>query len=92
MKYDITSDIILSAGDDMAAVHKIIEKMRSQPHGIRYEEAVKVLNHYDYTLVRKRGTSHRIFKNTRGDVFVLKDASPVKISYITEILAMVDGE
>lgn len=76
----------------MPAVHKIIEKMRSQPRGIRYEEAVKVLNYYGYTLIRKGGTSHRIFKNTRGDVFVLKDDSPMKISYITEILAMIDGE
>lgn len=56
----------------MAAVHKIIEKMRSQPRGIRYDEAVKVLHHYGYELARKHGTSYRIFKNIRGDVFVLK--------------------
>lgn len=76
----------------MASVEKIIEKMRRQPRGISYDEAVKVLNHYGYELKRKSATSHRVYGNKDGDMFVLKDKSPLKISYITEILDRLVGD
>ncbi|KTS84434.1 hypothetical protein NS115_03625 [Paenibacillus jamilae] len=76
----------------MASVEKIIDKMRRQPRNISYAEAVKVLNHYGYDLKRKGATSHRVYADDNGDVFVLKDTNPLKISYITEILERLVGE
>lgn len=76
----------------MASVEKIIDKMRRQPRSISYDEAAKVLVHFGYELKRKGSTSHRVYANKNGDVFVLKDANPLKISYITEILERLAGE
>ncbi|NUU74043.1 hypothetical protein [Paenibacillus xylanilyticus] len=76
----------------MASVGKIIDKMRRQPRNISYDEAAKVLNHFGYELARKGATSHRPFVNQDGDVFILKDTNPLKISYITEILDRLVGE
>ena len=69
----------------MGRIEKILEKMRNQPRGITYEEAAKVLESRGYVLVRSNG-SHRVFRNDAGNVFVLKEKNPLKISYITEIL------
>lgn len=38
----------------MAGVEKIIKKMHTQPSGIRFDEAAKVLEHYGYILERKK--------------------------------------
>lgn len=73
----------------MASVEKIIEKMKSQPRGVRYVEAVKVLSHYGYILIRKKG-SHRHFRNDAGDLVVIKEENPLKISYIEDILSRIN--
>ncbi|MFS0862019.1 type II toxin-antitoxin system HicA family toxin [Fredinandcohnia sp. 179-A 10B2 NHS] len=73
----------------MASVEKIIEKMKTQPRGIRYPDAAKVLNHFGYILVRKKG-SHRHFRNDAGDIVVLKEESPLKISYTEDILRRIN--
>lgn len=67
----------------MPNVDKIIEKMKSQPRGIRLPEAEKVLAAYGYYFKRQKG-SHRHYLNAQGDLITLKD--PLKISYINEIL------
>ena len=69
----------------MASIEKIIDKMWNQPRGISYSEAAKVLIYYGYELKRKRG-SHRIYGDPHGNVFVLKEEDPLKISYIKEML------
>jgi predicted RNA binding protein YcfA (HicA-like mRNA interferase family) len=53
----------------MAHEDKIIEKMKNQPHGIRMDEADKVLAVYGYRLDRQNG-SHRQYVNENGDVIV----------------------
>lgn len=73
----------------MASVEKIIEKMKIQPRGIRYVDAAKVLNHFGYILVREKG-SHRHFRNDAGELVVLKEESPLKISYIEDILSRIN--
>ena len=45
-------------------VEKIIQKMKQQPNGIRFEELKKVLVFYGYTMKSKTGTSHRNFINS----------------------------
>ncbi|MCW2278584.1 type II toxin-antitoxin system HicA family toxin [Heliophilum fasciatum] len=72
----------------MAGVEKIIEKMLRQPSGIRFSEAEKVLEHYGYALVRKKG-SHRHFRNSQGDVITVKEETPLKAAYIRDILARI---
>ena len=67
----------------MPSVEKIVEKMKNQPHGIRLQEAEKVLAAYDYFFIRQKG-SHRHYINKAGDVITLKD--PLKVSYVIEIL------
>ncbi|CAB3395949.1 type II toxin-antitoxin system HicA family toxin [Kyrpidia spormannii] len=69
----------------MARVEKIVQKMKSRPNGIRYDEAVKVLRHYGYELVRTKG-SHRQFRNQDGDVITLKEQNPLKAAYVEEII------
>ena len=67
----------------MPPVKKIIAKMKSQPHGVRLEEAEKVLAAYGYHFNRQKG-SHRHYLNSKGDLITLKE--PLKISYVTELL------
>lgn len=69
----------------MSSIDKILNKMKQQPRGITFKEAERVLIHYGYILVRSRG-SHRYFPNDAGDLIMVKEKNPLKISYITEIL------
>ena len=71
----------------MPTVKKIIQKMRTQPHGIRINEAEKALAHYGYSFSRQKG-SHRHYIDNTGDVITLKD--PLKAAYISEILKRID--
>ena len=67
----------------MPSVEKIVEKMHNQPHGVRLQEAEKVLAAFGYQFARQKG-SHKHYINKNGDVITLKN--PLKISYVTEIL------
>ena len=67
----------------MPTVDKIIQKMKRQPHGIRLEEAEKVLNHNGYRFARQKG-SHRHYINSFGDVITLKD--PLRAAYVEDVL------
>jgi len=71
----------------MPPIKKIIQKMKTQPHGIRIAEAERVLMHYGYMLARQRG-SHRHYINKTGDVITLKE--PLKAAYVTEILERIE--
>ncbi|MEX2415934.1 MAG: type II toxin-antitoxin system HicA family toxin [Paenibacillaceae bacterium] len=72
----------------MASILKMIEKMKNQPRGIRYEEAAKVLTHYGYILIRTRG-SHRHFRHDSGELITIKEENPLKISYVADILSRI---
>ncbi|MDR0350860.1 MAG: type II toxin-antitoxin system HicA family toxin [Coriobacteriales bacterium] len=67
------------------SVESIIEKMRTQPAGIRSAEADKVLNANGYRMVRQRG-SHKNYRNAVGDVMTIKDETPLKAVYVKDIL------
>jgi len=69
----------------MAGIKKIIEKMETQPNGIRMAEADKVLQAYGYRLDRQKG-SHRHYINNRGDVITIKEESQLKAVYVKDIL------
>ena len=70
----------------MASADKLIIKMQRQPHGIRYEEAKKVLESIGYKITTKNG-SHRNFRNADGDLLTIKEESPtIKKHYVDKIL------
>lgn len=69
----------------MAGVEKIIQKMKTQPNGIRFSEAVQVLESFGFLLVRRKG-SHRHFRNIHGHVITIKEDNPLKAVYIKDIL------
>ena len=74
----------------MAGVKKIIEKMKSQPHGIRMAEADKVLQAYGYRLDRQKG-SHCHYINASGDVITIKVELQLKAVYVKDILERIKG-
>ena len=69
----------------MAGIDKLVEKMKNQPNGIRFDEAERVLNHYGYQQVRKKG-SHRQFRNKTGDLTTVQYGNPIGKAYVSDIL------
>lgn len=49
----------------MPNIDKIIQKMKRQPNGIRFQELQKVLEYNGYSMKSKKGTSHRQFINSK---------------------------
>lgn len=72
----------------MASVEKIIDRMKSQPNGVRIADAEKVLSAFGYQLIRQKG-SHRSYRNSTGDVIVLVDTNPMKAVYVKDILSRI---
>lgn len=70
----------------MATLEKIILKMKQQPHGIRPEEADRVLNAYGYTAVRQKGSHKHYLHLGTGDLITIKQETPLKKVYIIDIL------
>ena len=69
----------------MSQIEKLIERMKSQPNGVRPDEAQRVLNFYGYRLDRQRG-SHMHFINEDGDVITIPNKNPLKAIYVKDIL------
>ena len=69
----------------MTAKDKLLEKMKERPHGIRFDEAKRVLENMGYTLVRSKG-SHRHFRNAQGDVITIRERNPLMAAYVKDIL------
>ena len=69
----------------MADIEKIINKMKRQPNGIKFNELAKVLEFYGYAIRNKTG-SHRNFRNSHGDVITIKEDNPLKAVYVKDTL------
>jgi len=69
----------------MPNINKIIEKMHNQPHGIRFDEAKKALEHYGYQHTRTKG-SHYQFVDDDGDLITVKFKNPIREAYVKNIL------
>ncbi|GHV29766.1 hypothetical protein FACS1894167_09540 [Synergistales bacterium] len=72
----------------MSSVSKLIQKMKEQPHGIRFQEAEKILFAYGYNFSRQKG-SHCHYINCSGDVITLRNENPLKRTYIDDILSRI---
>lgn len=70
----------------MPNIEKIIEKMKNQPNGIRFQELAKVLEYNGYRMKSKTGTSHRQFINNNGEVITIKEEKPLKAVYVKDVL------
>lgn len=71
----------------MSDVQKLIQKMKRQPNGMRFQEIAKVLEYNGYILKKKKsGTSHRNFINEEGDVITIKEENPLKAVYVKDVL------
>lgn len=70
----------------MPNIDKIIEKMKSQPNGIRPEEAEKVLKSYGYENVRQKGSHRQYLNKATGDLVTVKQENPLKKAYVVDIL------
>ena len=76
----------------MASVAKIIDKMKRQPKGIRFEEAEKVLNHMGYKMGNRKGKgSHRVFRNDEGKHLSIPYKNPIDKAYVEQILERIEG-
>ena len=69
----------------MAGIKKLIDKMKNQPNGIRFEEAHRVLEARGYRFDRQRG-SHCHFVNETGDVISIVKRDTIKKVYVAAIL------
>lgn len=70
----------------MPDIDKLIQKMKRQPNGIRFQELEKVLEYNGYKMKKKKGTSHRNFINEKGDVITIKEDNPLKAVYVKDVL------
>lgn len=76
----------------MASVAKILEAMRANPKGIRYDELVKVCQHY-FGPARTGGGSHAVFKTPwPGDprVNIQNDHGKARAYQVRQVLAAID--
>jgi len=70
----------------MPDIDKLIQKMKRQPNGIKFQELAKVLEYNGYKMKKKKGTSHRNFINEKGDVITIKEDNPLKTVCVKDVL------
>ncbi len=70
----------------MPSIKKILQKMKNQPNGVRFQELAKVLEANGYRMKTRTGTSHRNFINENGDVITIKEENPLKAVYVKDVL------
>ena len=76
----------------MASINDILEKMRRNPKGIRFNEIVRVCDHF-FGKPRKSGTSHRVYKTPwAGDprVNIQNSRGKAKAYQVRQVLLAVD--
>ena len=73
----------------MPHVEKIIEKMQCQPHGIRMEEADKVLRAYGYECARQKGSHRQYLNRNDGNLITIKQDTILKKVYVVDILSRI---
>ena len=68
----------------MPDIDKLIQKMKRQPNGIRFQELAKVLEYNGYIMKPKK--RNRNFINNKGDVITIKEDNPLKAVYVKDVL------
>lgn len=76
----------------MASIDNLVEKMRRNPKGIRFNELCKVCDHF-FGKPRKSGTSHRVYRMPwTGDprVNIQNSRGKAKAYQVRQVLLAVD--
>jgi len=76
----------------VASIGDILEKMRRNPKGIRFNELCRVCDHF-FGKPRKSGTSHRVYKTPwAGDprVNIQNSRGKAKAYQVRQVLLAVD--
>lgn len=76
----------------MASIDDILQKMRRNPKGIRFNEICRVCEHF-FGKPRKSGTSHRVYKTPwAGDprVNIQNSRGKAKAYQVRQVLLAVD--
>ena len=76
----------------MASINNILDKMRRNPKGIRFNEVCRVCEHF-FGKPRKSGTSHRVYKTPwAGDprVNIQNSRGKAKAYQVRQVLLAVD--
>ena len=66
----------------MGKIDKLITKLQSNPKSFTWDELKKVLSHFNYEELKKKGKtggSRRKFVNDKLDVIILHEPHPQKI-------------
>ena len=73
-------------------MEKLLGQMRSSPSGVRFEDLVKVGDHY-FAHPRQQGTSHRVYRMPwQGDprVNIQNDRGKAKPYQVRQVLAAIE--
>ena len=74
----------------MSKVDKLVDRLKTKPKDFTWDEAVKVMNHYGYSLMAKgkTGGSRRKFVNEAKAIISLHQPHPQKVlkNYQLEII------
>jgi len=75
----------------MSSIEKIIDGMRNNPRNVRYNDLLKVCEHY-FGLARSSGTSHAVFRTPwPGDprVNIQNDHGKAKEYQVRQVIAAI---
>jgi hypothetical protein len=76
----------------MASIVKLVQRMRSNPKGVRFEDLARVCDHF-FGEPRQRGTSHRVYRMPwPGDprVNIQNDRGEAKPYQVKQVLAAIE--
>ena len=66
----------------MGKIEKLIARLKSNPKDFTWDELKKVLSHYGYDEIKKKGKtagSRRKFVNNKNDIISLHEPHPARI-------------
>jgi hypothetical protein len=74
----------------MSKRDKLLGKMRNNPHGIRPEEAVQLLQYYGFEF-RKSGNNHEVYKKGPLQVHVNTHRAYLHAKAVSDILQVLES-
>jgi len=76
----------------MSRIRKVVERMRVDPHGVRFADLCRVCDHY-FGQPRQRGTSHRVYRTPwPGDprVNIQNEKGMAKVYQVRQVLRAIE--
>lgn len=77
----------------MSRFEKLLARIRSLDHNLRFEELRKILEFYGYTMKETRGgSSHVAFRKPGSLPITIPRHGPIKIPYVGMIKDIIESE